>query len=251
MNQRYLIGIAVLGLVTATSPLTAAGPGPHWGYAGHEGPAHWGQLDKGFAPCKLGKEQSPIDIKGAAKAQLPAIAFDYKGGPLKVINNGHTVQVNFDKGSSIKVGDKRYDLLQTHFHTPSEELVNGKAYDMVWHLVHKSAEGKLAVVGVLVKSGAKNSAIETVSANLPGQVGKEQAAAGATINPATLLPANRGYYHFMGSLTTPPCSEGVSWYVLKEPIEAAPEQIKKFSAIFGSNARPVQPLNARSVKESL
>ena len=250
MKNQYLIAVTVLFLSTAGS-LNATGPGPHWGYAGHEGPAHWGDLEKGNVSCKLGKEQSPIDIKGGTKAQMPAIVFDYKSGPLKVINNGHTVQVNFDKGSSIKVGDKHYDLLQTHFHTPSEELVNGKTYDMVWHLVHKSTEGKLAVVGVLVKAGARNSAIDTVAANLPAQVGREQAVKGAVINPATLLPGNRGYYHFMGSLTTPPCSEGVSWYVLKTPIEASSEQIKKFGAIFGSNARPTQPLNARVVKESL
>ena len=244
MKKHYFIAVTALALI-------GAGAGAHWGYSGHEGPAHWGDLDKSYASCKLGKEQSPIDIKGATKAQMPAIAFDYKDGPLKIINNGHTVQVNFDKGSSIKVGDKKYDLLQTHFHTPSEELVNGKSYDMVWHLVHKSAEGKLAVVGVLVKSGAKNGAIEAVAANLPKEVGKEQAASGATINAANLLPTNRGYYHFAGSLTTPPCSEGVSWYVLKDPIEASPEQVKKFGAIFGSNARPAQPLNARMVQESL
>lgn len=250
MKRCYLLAVTAL-VFGATGPLNAAGPGPHWGYIGHEGPAHWGELDKGNVSCKLGKEQSPIDIKGGTKVQMPAIAFDYRSGPLKVINNGHTVQVNFDKGSSIKVGDKQYDLLQTHFHTPSEELVNGKAYDMVWHLVHKSAEGKLAVVGVLVKSGATNRAIDTVAASLPVQVGKEQVPGGVTINPASLLPANRGYYHFMGSLTTPPCSEGVSWYVLKDPIEASPGQIKKFGAIFGPNARPAQPLNARTVKETL
>lgn len=251
MKQRYLILVTALAL-GAAGPLNAAGPEPHWGYSGHEGPAHWADLDKGNAVCKLGKEQSPIDIRGEVKTPMPAIAFDYKSGPLKVINNGHTVQVNFDKGSSIKVGDEQYDLLQAHFHTPSEELVNGVAYDMVWHLVHKSAEGKLAVVGVLVKSGATNSAIDAVAANLLAQVvGQEQVTGGVTINPAALLPVKRGYYHFMGSLTTPPCSEGVSWYVLKDPIEAAPALIKKFGAIFGPNARPAQPLNARVVKESL
>lgn len=250
MKPHYLIAMAALSL-TAAGPLSAAGPGPHWGYSGHEGPAHWGTLDKGYAPCTLGQEQSHIDIKGGTKAQMLAIAFDYKSGPLKIINNGHTVQVNFDKGSSIKIGDQQYALLQTHFHTPSEELVNGKAYDMVWHLVHKSAEGKLAVVGVLVKSGARNATIESVITNLPKQAGTEQAASGVGIDPATLLPTGRGYYHFMGSLTTPPCSEGVSWYVLKDPIEASPEQIKKLGSIFGPNARPAQPLNTRTVQESM
>lgn len=250
MKRRYLIGATVLVFGIAGT-LSAAGPAPHWGYSGHEGPAHWGEIDKGNVACKLGKEQSPIDIKAGVKTQMPAIAFDYRSGPLKLINNGHTVQLNFDNGSSIRIGDRRYDLLQTHFHTPSEELINGKAYDMVWHLVHKSVEGRLAVVGVLVKAGATNDTIGSVATNLPAQTGKEQTMRGVTINPAALLPADRGYYHFMGSLTTPPCSEGVSWYVLKQPIEASSGQIRKFSTIFGPNARPVQPRNARVVQESL
>lgn len=242
--------IALAALILTTTPLLAAGPGSHWDYTGHQGPAHWGDIDKGYAECKLGKEQSPINIQGAVKTKMPDIQFDYKDSPLKVINNGHTVQVGFDKGSSIEVGGKRYDLLQTHFHAPSEELVNGKAYDMVWHLVHKSADGKLAVVGVLVKQGKPNEMIGRIAANLPKEQNQEHAVK-HTVSAAALLPAKRGYYHFMGSLTTPPCSEGVSWYVLREPIEASAEQIKKFSALFGVNARPAQPLNARVVKESL
>jgi len=222
----------------------------HWGYEGKNGPEYWWEMEKENAPCKLGKEQSPINITGSVKSDLPAIRFNYKPTALKVVNNGHTIQVNYDKSSSIKVGDKSFDLVQFHFHTPSEEQINGKPYEMVWHLVHKSAEGKLGVVGVLVKQGKRNDAINAIAANLPEEQGKEHAATGVSVNAANLLPSNRGYYHFMGSLTTPPCSEGVSWYVLKEPVEASTEQIAKFKALFGKNARPVQPLHTRMVKES-
>lgn len=228
----------------------AAGAGaPHWGYAGHDGPSHWGELSKDYTTCGIGKEQSPINITGAAKSDLPAIKFDYKASALKEINNGHTVQVNVEPGSSIQVGERKFDLVQFHFHTPSEEQVNGKSYDAVWHLVHKDAAGKLGVVGVLVKAGKANAEIDKVLANLPKEQNKEHAAS-AQIDPKQLLPSDRAYYHFMGSLTTPPCSEGVSWYVLKQPIEASKEQVAKLHSLFGNNARPVQPLHARALKES-
>ena len=244
---RSLACSAVLAAPIAAFAATTGAP--HWGYSGHEGPSHWGELTKDYATCGIGKEQSPINITGATKADLPAIQFDYKASTLKEINNGHTVQVNVESGSSIKVGERKFDLLQFHFHTPSEEQVSGKNFDAVWHLVHKDAAGKLGVVGVLVKTGKANAEMEKILANLPKEQNKEQAAA-IKIDPNQLLPAARGYYHFMGSLTTPPCSEGVSWYVLKQPIEASKEQIAKLHALFGNNARPVQPLNARALKES-
>jgi len=248
--KRHLIAVLAFGLATASIGY-ANETAPHWLYSGEDGPEHWAELDKNFSACKLGSEQSPIDIKGATKAKAPAIEFSYHTVPLDIINNGHTVQLTIDKGNSITIGDKKYELLQTHFHTPSEERVDGKAYDMVWHLVHKSAEGKLAVVAVLVKAGADNATLKTIIDNLPKETAKKEQPAGVSISVDSLLPANRGYYHFMGSLTTPPCSEGVNWYVLKEPIEASPDQIKKFSSIFGVNARPTQPLNSRTIEESM
>lgn len=247
--SRFTTTAAVLAI--ATSGLALAGAGVvHWGYRGHEGPGHWAELSRDNAACGLGKEQSPINISGAQPADLPAIAFDYKPSALKIVNNGHTVQVNYDAGSHIAVGNERFQLVQFHFHTPSEEQVNGKSYDMVWHLVHRNDAGKLAVVAVLVRGGKPQSVIDTVAANLPKQQGKEQIVAGKTINVADLLPTDRGYYHFMGSLTTPPCSEGVKWFVLKQPVEASSQQVATFSKLFGSNARPVQPLHARVVKQT-
>lgn len=222
--------------------------GKHWAYGGHGGPAEWGTLDKDFAECKLGKHQSPIDIRGAKAADLPAIKFDYKPSPLKVIDNGHTIQVNYAAGSSIDVGGARYELLQFHFHRPSEEKIDGKQHAMVAHLVHKGADGKLAVVAVLLDKGGASPLIDTIWKNIPKEKEKEAAAANVTIDAAKLLPDNKGYYTFEGSLTTPPCSEGVKWLVLKTPVKIAESEIAAFGKRYAMNARPTQPLNGRAVQ---
>ncbi len=223
---------------------------PHWEYAGHHGPAHWGEMHKDFETCGLGKHQSPIDIRTAEKkADLPELAFDYTASPLKIVNNGHTVQINIGDGGGVKIGDHAYKLAQFHFHTPSEERIKGKPADMVAHLVHKDEAGKLAVVAVLIKQGKENAALKAVFENMPVGAGPVHAVEGLNINVANLLPAKRGYYHFEGSLTTPPCSEGVSWYVLSMPVEASAAQIKTFQKLYKHNARPVQPLNDRAVVE--
>jgi carbonic anhydrase len=227
----------------------SAAEGKHWSYVEHGGPAEWGELDKDFATCKVGKHQSPIDIHGAKAADLPAIKFDYKPSPLNVIDNGHTIQVNYAAGSSIDVGGKRYELAQFHFHKPSEEKINGKSHAMVIHLVHKDAEGKLAVVAVLLdKGGAASATIDTIWKNLPKEKEKEAAVANVTIDAANLLPADRGYYTFEGSLTTPPCSEGVKWLVLKTPVKIADDEVAAFGKIYPANARPTQPINGRAIQ---
>lgn len=234
------------------SPLAGfAAPGgkAHWDYDGREGPSRWASLDKDYATCGVGKLQSPIDITGAQAAPLPPIAFDYQPAPLTLVNNGHTVQANYPSGSAITVGKHTYALVQFHFHTPSEEQVEGRAYDMVWHLVHKDRDGKLAVVGVLVKEGRMNPAIDKITKNLPKKTNQEVRTK-TPLNASALLPAQKAYYHFMGSLTTPPCSEGVSWYVMKQPIEASAAQIAAFRSLFGANARPVQPRNGRALQMS-
>ena len=164
--------------------------------------------------------QSPIDIRDgvAKKGALPVIAFDYKPSPLTIIDNGHTVQVDYAPGSFITVQGKRYELVQFHFHKPSEEKINGKSADMVAHLVHKDADGNLAVVAVLLKTGQPNKLVETLWKNLPPTKEKETTVAGVQVNATDLLPPNKAaYYTFTGSLTTPPCSEGVTWFVLKSP----------------------------------
>lgn len=241
---------AIPALFVATALCCAHGvraEGPHWSYQGHGGPAEWGELDPAFATCQLGKLQSPIDIRGAKAADLPAIKFDYKPSPLKVIDNGHSIQVNYAPGSSIDVGGTRYELVQFHFHKPSEEKIDGKAHAMVAHLVHKGADGKLAVVAVLLDDGGTNSTIDTIWKNLPQEKGKE-VAVNATVDAATLLPADHGYYTFQGSLTTPPCSEDVRWFVLKTPLKIAGSEITAFGKIYPMNARPSQPLNGRTLE---
>lgn len=243
-----LIQLAVLCSI-ATSTAFAA-PTAHWEYEGEHGPKHWGEMEKDYATCGLGKHQSPIDIrKTEVKGDLSDLAFNYANVPLKIINNGHTIQVNSPDGGTLTIGDHSYKLAQFHVHTPSEERINGKPYDMVVHMVHKDDAGKLAVVAVLFKSGKENAAMKAVFDNMPISAGPQHIVDGISINPADLLPAKHGYYHFEGSLTTPPCSEGVAWYVLISPVEASAAQLKMLRSLYPHNARPVQPLNDRIVVE--
>lgn len=230
----------------------AADHAAHWSYKGGAGPGHWSDLDEKFEACRLGRNQSPIDIrdKDAAKAALPAIEFDYHSSPLSIVDNGHTIQVNYAPGSGITVGGKRYELVQFHFHKPSEERLNGKAYPMVAHLVHRAADGTLAVVGVLLERGARLPVVATVFDNLPRRAGETLDVPGVSIDVAALLPQSKAYYTFTGSLTTPPCSEGVTWFVLKQPSHISAAQVAQFGRRYAMNARPVQPLNGRSVQTS-
>ncbi|PSH04695.1 MAG: carbonate dehydratase [Acidobacteria bacterium] len=221
-----------------------------WTYSGEHGPSHWADLSPEFTACGMGKNQTPIDIVNPKIANLPAIQFSYQPSPLKVINNGHSIQVNYAPGSSITVAGKRYELVQFHFHHPSEEAIKGRRDSMDVHLVHKSNDGKLAVVAVQIKEGAANSAITAIWSNLPHEKGKEVAVENVKVNASDLIPANRRYTTFMGSLTTPPCSEGVAWYVLNTPVSFSRTQIEKFAAIYPDNARPVQPLNGRLLQQS-
>jgi carbonic anhydrase len=238
-----------VGLLSIAVSLVAAEEAAHWSYKGQTGPAHWGDLDKEDAPCKLGKEQSPIDIVGAQKADLEPIVFQYTASPADVVNNGHTVQVNVANGGSIRVGAAEYKLAQFHFHTPSEERINGKAHAMVAHLVHKSSDGNLAVVAVEIDRGKENAALKPVFDAMPAKVGETRPLSGG-FNLTSILPVRRGYYTFMGSLTTPPCSEGVRWYVLRDPVEISAGQLAVFTKLYPMNARPVQPLNGRPLQET-
>ena len=222
---------------------------PHWAYAGAGAPERWASLQPDFATCASGTRQSPIDIRDGIGVQLDPVRFDYLAGGFRVLNNGHTIQVNVAAGNTIQVLGRRYELVQFHFHRPSEERVNGRSFDMVAHLVHKDVEGRLAVVAVLLTRGASQPVVQTVWNNLPLERG-EDLAAEVTLDPAQLLPEDRRYFTYMGSLTTPPCSEGVLWMVMKTPVAVSPEQIAVFSRLYPMNARPVQPLNARLIKES-
>ena len=240
--------LGAFAVLLVPSVLAGEQQSPHWGYQGEHGPAQWAQLEPGFSTCALGQLQSPIDIRNAVKADLPEIDFAYRAGPAEVLNNGHTVQVNLPAAGGIAIAGANYALLQFHFHTPSEERIAGMAWPMVAHLVHKSAQGQLAVVAVLFKEGAVNAALAPVFANLPA-AGKSQALADR-FDPSQILPDKRGYYAYQGSLTTPPCSEQVRWQVLKQPLELSAEQMAAFRQLYPMNARPVQPLNGRDVLES-
>jgi carbonic anhydrase len=221
----------------------------HWQYGGATGPAHWGDLEGDFAACKTGKEQSPIDIHGAVKAALPAIGFHYAAGPAEVVNNGHTIQVDLANGGTVDLASGAYKLLQFHFHTPSEEKIDGHPYAMVAHLVHRNDAGQLAVVAVLFKEGKANPVLAKVFGAMPGKEGGKAELAGG-IDAAALLPTKREYYAYAGSLTTPPCTEGVRWQVLKQPAELSREQLAAFRKLYPMTARPTQKLNGRKVEEN-
>ncbi|HLW97930.1 MAG TPA: carbonic anhydrase family protein [Candidatus Acidoferrales bacterium] len=249
--------VAMVLLVSAAGALVSTGPRAQWktawSYEGARGPEHWGDLDPDYAPCKNGKEQSPIDIQSAEKAELPAIRFEYISGPLKIINNGYTaVRVNYSKGSGnfLIVGDARYELTQFHFHHPSEEYIHGKPYDMGIHLMHVASDGKVAGVVVLLKAGKSNATVEQLWKYMPQTAGQEQGIPGVAVNPAGLLPRDSAYYTYMGSQTAPPCTEGVVWYVLKTPMEISTEEMQEFAKLYPHDVRPVQGLNGRVVKES-
>ena len=214
----------------------------HWGYEGDNGPEHWGD---NFPTCAKGKKQSPLNIVGPFEKSKDAIAVAYKEGPLKILNNGHTIQVNVEPGSKLTVNKEEYDLLQFHFHRPSEEQIDGKNSAMVAHFVHKSAAGKLAVIGVLLNEGKDNAAIKTLWANLPPTEGEEHVPAKVKFNPSTMMPSSMSFYAYEGSLTTPPCTEGVNFYILKNAVDISKAQVAKFP--FKLNARPVQSLNGRKI----
>jgi carbonic anhydrase len=246
-----LLGSAVALLSAIIAPVYADGPPPAWSYGGSTGPAHWGSEDPAYASCGVGQRQSPIDIKKAEPADLPPLEFAYQPIPLVVTDTGFTMQVNVPPGSGgITVGKDHYELVQFHFHRPSEEKIRGQRYALVVHLVHKSADGKLAVVAVLFSSGKGNPLLKQVLENMPAPGEKQKALAGATLDLAQLLPSARGYYTFEGSLTIPPCSEGVRWFVLKRIMQAKRGQILLFATRYADNARPTQPSHGREIQQT-
>ena len=250
MQIRSLKSFTLLAIMLLTSQASLAGGGKtHWGYTGHSGPEHWGDLAPEYATCKTGKQQSPINIEKTRQEKLPAIEFHYQHSLLEAINNGHTVQVNYAPGSYIIANGKRYDLLQFHFHTPSEHEINGKPADMVAHLVHRAKDGQYGVVGILFNKGQANPELGKLQDNLPTHHG-ERKSAKTRINVAGLLPEKRGYYNYSGSFTTPPCTEGVNWMVLENTTPASATQIAAFRAVMHKNIRPVQPLNGRIARAS-
>jgi carbonic anhydrase len=250
MQNPTLTTIICSALLVAACAAQEHQPEHTWDYGQSKGPSHWGDLKPEFAPCKSGHRQSPVNILNPQKADLPPIEFNYKPSPLHIIDNGHTIMVNYGPGSSITVGSKKYALKQFHFHRPSEETINGKAYEMVAHLVHADQEGKLAVVAVLLQKGEDNPLVQELWKDLPTEKEKEEDLDDVQIDVGRLLPADRGYYNYQGSLTTPPCSENVTWFVLKHPITVSAAEIEQFSKLYRHDARPTQPLYGRVVLES-
>ena len=221
----------------------------HWSYEGEGAPEHWAKLDPKNKLCASGQRQSPIDIRDGIKVDLEAIQFDYRPGRFKIVDNGHTVQVEPLAPGQITLGGKSYKLLQFHFHKPSEEKVNGKSFAMVAHLVHKADDGQLAVVAVLMDRGVENPFIQTLWNHMPLDKNLPVEHPQASVDINNLLPSSRAYYTYMGSLTTPPCSEGVLWLVMKQPVQVSHEQIDIFSRLYPHNARPIQPTAGRLIKD--
>jgi carbonic anhydrase len=225
-----------------------------WTYAGERGPDHWGALDPDYALCNSGHQQSPIDITATHPEDLPPLRFEYHAAPLPfVTNNGAAIRVDYfapaGSGDFLVVGEKRYQLTQFHFHRPSEETIHGRRYDMVLHLMHRSADGEIAGVAVLLKSGADNAAMQPVFDHMPAREGNE-VVSGIELDPSGMLPRELGYYAYTGSQTAPPCTEGVRWFILKTPVEVGARQIRAYSAIYPHDVRPLQGLNGRTVAES-
>ncbi|MDH5185312.1 MAG: carbonic anhydrase family protein [Gammaproteobacteria bacterium] len=244
MKKIYIV-VYALGIVM-TSFAMASGE-IHWGYTGHNGPQKWGGLNPAYGLCSTGKNQSPIDVKASVDSKLPAIKFSYAGFGKEILNNGHTVQVNYSDANQIELDGVIFKLKQLHFHTPSENHIKGKSYPLEMHLVHASNDGELAVVAVMFEQGQANTALDKAWSQLPIHNGDIHVLK-ARLAANELLPKNRDYYRFNGSLTTPPCSEGVRWLVMKDAVKISRAQVETFAAVIhGANNRPLQKHNARIV----
>ena len=242
MKRISLIAAAMIASVA----FAKGGHSVHWGYSGENGPAHWGDLDEKFLMCKIGKNQSPVDLNRFVEADLPKMQITYAGNAMSVVNNGHTIQVNTMGANTIKVDGVEFTLKQFHFHTPSENHIDGKSYPMEAHFVHLDKDSNIAVIALMFEEGAPNKAIDKFLSKVTKEPG-EPVQLAEMFNPGELFPKNLDYYRFNGSLTTPPCSEGVRWLVLKHAVTASKEQLDAMRAIMGKNNRPIQPLNARCI----
>lgn len=222
---------------------------PKWDYKGKNSPDNWGKISPEFSACAVGKSQSPINITDISKSDnSPKITFSYNLTPKIEIDDGRTIEVVYNKGPYIDINDDRYDLTQFHFHSPSEHLLKGKQYPLEMHLVHQDKDGKLVVVAIWFKEGKENKILDTVWKKMPQKAGERVKV--SDIDLQKLMPKNPHFYHYVGSLTTPPCTEGVSWFILKEPLEVSKAQIEKFrNTLKEANNRPTQQLNGRKVTE--
>lgn len=250
MDRRGMLKMLTgLALCPVCAKAGFAAEAAHWSYEGAHGPEHWGDIDPADRTCSVGSQQSPIDIDGAVEARLAPLKIGWATQADAIVNNGHTIQLNFGEGSVLNVGSTAYSLAQFHFHRPSEHLINGKRSAMEAHFVHRSAAGSLGVIGVLITTGKPNPVFAKVVATMPAEEGAPVEAASG-IDPNGLLPSNLAYYRYSGSLTTPPCSETVEWMLLQDPIEVAEADIAAFAKLYPMNARPAQKLDRRFVLHS-
>jgi len=222
----------------------------HWGYTADVGPSHWSELNKQYNMCSEGKSQSPINIVATSDVNLSALDLNYTTASTSVIDNGHSVQVNIASGSTFTIGTDKYELKQFHFHTPSENNINAKSFPLEAHFVHATADGKLAVVAVMFEEGKENAILSKIWGKFPLKRGEKTDFNLTSEDVNTLMPKDKDYYKFTGSLTTPPCSEEVKWHVIKKPQTVSKEQVKQFFDIYGhTNNRPIQDTNKRNIIE--
>jgi len=241
------VSLALSAALVLSGGLCFASGSAHWGYVGDTSPEHWGSLDPAYEMCAKGVNQSPINLTGFVEAELAPIEFHYTGLATEVLNNGHAIQANYTAGSTIKAAGKVFELKQFHFHSPSENTIDGNYFPMEGHFVHMAEDGSLAVIAVMYKIGAENEGMARIWKQMPKAAGEKEAMA-SQVKAQDLLPENRDYYRFNGSLTTPPCTEGVLWLVMKDPVEVSKEQVEQFvHTMHHPNNRPVQPIGARAV----
>jgi len=244
-EEQAAAAAAAVAITAAAAPKR----GTAWSYEGELGPANWSKINDGWAKCGTGNRQSPIDLRDGIKVNLEQISFDYHPSSFSEVNNGHTISVTVGSGNFITVGNQTYELQEFHFHRPSEEKINGKGTEMVMHMVHRSAEGRIAIVAVLLERGQPHGLMQTIWDNLPLEK-NETVSPAIVIDPMDALPEKREYFTYMGSLSEPPCTEGVLWMVFKQPRKASPAQMALFSRLYPLNARPVQSTAGRMIKES-
>lgn len=240
------------GIMLAMLLLPVAATASHWGYEGVESPEHWGELDSNWQLCQTGQNQSPVDIRETFSAHLQPLKTHYTTSPNSLLNNGHTIQANYSDNNTanyITLDNERFTLKQFHFHAPSENMINGKQYPLELHLVHQNSDNEITVVAVMFEQGATNAELAKLWKVMPDHAEKSSPIpTGIDVNH--LLPNDKTHWRFSGSLTTPPCSEGVRWIVMKHPLQLSAEQLKQFTSVMHhTNNRPVQKLHGRTILE--
>lgn len=243
MKRHIILAITLAATFTAG----AVEQSLHWGYENQESPEHWGKLSPDFALCETGKNQSPVNIQGVLKTHQSKMELNFKQGKQQIVNNGHTLQINVSEGNTLRLDNDTFEMQQFHFHAPSENEIDGKQFPLEGHFVYKDKEGSLAVLALMFQEGKANPQLTKAWRQMPSQPG-ETAILTQPVNIKALLPEKFAYYRFSGSLTTPPCTEGVIWLVLDQPVSVSAEQIMQFhSVLHHANNRPLQPLNGRVI----